>query len=55
MLPLVKHLSKKRKKAVGVRNEETTLRPQKQINTLIRANQVNAIQSENQKYNEMVK
>ena len=41
---------KKRKKAVGVRDEETTLRLQNQICTLIRANQVNAVQSENQKY-----
>ena len=38
---------KKRKKAVGVRAEETMLRLQNQIYTLIRANQVNAVQSEN--------
>ena len=47
MSPLVKHLLKKRKKAVVRRDEETTLRLQNQINTLIRANQLNAVQCEN--------
>ena len=47
MSPLVKHLLKKRKKAVGVGDEESTFRLQNQINTLIRANQLNAVQNEN--------
>ena len=50
MSPLVKHLLKKRKKAVGVRDEESTFRLQNQINTLIRANQLNAVQNENQNH-----
>ena len=41
---------KKRKKAVGARDEESAFRLQNRINTLIRVNQVNAVQSENQKY-----
>ena len=47
MFPLVKHLLQKSKKAVARRDEETTLRLQNQINTLIRANQLNAVQCEN--------
>ena len=47
MSPLVKHLLQKRKKTVARRDEETTLRLQNQINTLIRANQLNAVQCEN--------
>ena len=47
MSPLVKHLLQKRKKAVARRDEENTLRLQNQINTLIRANQLNAVQCEN--------
>ncbi len=50
MSPLVKHLLKKRKKAVGVGDEESTFRLQNQINTLIRANQLNAVQNENQNH-----
>ena len=38
---------KKRKQAVARRDEETALRLQNQINTLIRANQLNAVQCEN--------
>ena len=47
MSPLVKHLLQKVKKAVARRDEETTLRLQNQINTSIRANQLNAVQCEN--------
>ncbi len=50
MSPLVKHLLKKRKKAVGVGDEESTFRLQNQINTLIRFNQLNAVQNENQNH-----
>ena len=47
MSSLVKHLLQKRKKAVTRRDEETTLRLQNPINTLIWANQLNAVQCEN--------
>ena len=47
MSPLIKHLLQKRTKAVARKDEETTLRLQNQINTLIRANQLNAVQCEN--------
>ena len=50
MSPLVKYLLKKRKKAIGVGDEESTFRLQNQINTLIRANQLNAVQKENQNH-----
>ena len=40
MSPLVKYLLKKRKKAIGVGDEESTFRLQNQIKTLIRANQL---------------
>ena len=50
MSPLVKYLLKKRKKAIGVGDEESTFRLQNQINTLIRANQLNAVQNENQNH-----
>jgi hypothetical protein len=50
MSPLVKYLLKKRKKAIRVGDEESTFRLQNQINTLIRANQLNAVQNENQNH-----
>ena len=50
MSSLVKHLLKKRKKAVDVGDEESTFCLQNQINTLIRANQLNAVQNENQNH-----
>jgi hypothetical protein len=43
-------LLKKRKEAIGVGDEESTFRLQNQINTLIRANQLNAVQNENQNH-----
>ena len=46
-VPSSKTFVEKRKKAVGVGDEESTFRLQNQINTLIRANQLNAVQNEN--------
>ena len=46
MSPLVKHLLKKRKIAIKMKEEEAVIRLQNQIKGLIYANQVNAIQNE---------
>ena len=46
MSPLVKHLLKKRKKAMRKNDEETLIRLQNQISRLIHSNQVNAIKNE---------
>ena len=50
MSPLVTHLLQKRKKAVAASDEDSIFRLQNQINTLIRANQQNAVQCENQNH-----
>ena len=50
MFPLQKHLLERRRKAVKRNDDESVFQLQNKINTLICANQLNAVQNEKQKH-----